>query len=72
MKLLDRIYFTIKNAINPITYDEAYDDGVLAGIEIANARIAEELKAKYPYDLKNQAFRLGYEHAVAVAKGEVK
>lgn len=71
MKLLDKIYFALKNITNPASFDEAYDDGFRAGVEVARARILAEMDAKFPYDLKNQAFRLGYTHAVEAAKGNL-
>ncbi len=71
MKLLDRIYFAFKNLTNPVTFDEAYDDGFKAGAMVAQARMEAALNEKYPYELKNEAFRFGYKHAVEVVKGNI-
>lgn len=70
-KLLDKIYFIFKNISNPASFDEAYDDGFRAGVEVTKARILQEMKDKYPYELKNQTFRFGYQHAVEAAKGKL-
>jgi hypothetical protein len=65
------MYCIFKNITNPASFDEAYDDGFRAGVEVTKARLLREMKDKYPYDLKNQAFRLGYQHAVEAAKGNL-
>jgi hypothetical protein len=70
-KLLDKIYFILKNISNPASFDEAYDDGFRAGVEVARARMLQEMDAKFPYELKNEAFRFGYKHAVEAAKGKL-
>jgi hypothetical protein len=71
MKLLDKIYFVLKNISNPASFDEAYDDGFRAGVEVCRARILQEMEAKNPYTIKNDAFRLGYKHAIEAAKGNL-
>lgn len=70
-KLLDKIYFILKNISNPASFDEAYDDGFRAGVEVCKARILQEMDAKFPYDLKDEAFRFGYKHAIEAAKGNL-
>ena len=69
--MLDRIYFKLKDK----GYEEGYVDGVKDGwgdgYDIAQAGLEAKLKE---HDLQhaNEAFQLGYAHAVAVVKGEVK
>jgi hypothetical protein len=74
-RLLDRIYFKLKDK----GYEEGYVDGVKDGwgdgydIGQVNAKSAIETNlAIYNPNLSDKSFQLGYAHAVAVMKGEIK
>jgi hypothetical protein len=68
LKTLDNIWFTIKDKL--AGYNSGYTDGIRAGYDIAQGAVEAKL---YEHDLQhaNEAFQLGYAHAVAVVKGEI-
>lgn len=72
LKALDTIYFRLKDAWDVLLGREAilkaYTDGIVEGIEIANARLERALAMSDPYQFENQHFKLGYYYASETAK----
>lgn len=77
LKLIDKIYFRLRDAVygyqkgfdagQAVGFSEGYDIGVQA----ARLVMSENLVARNP-NLSDDAFKLGYAHAVAIVKGEIK
>ena len=72
LKALDTAYFRVKDAWQVLLGKDAilkaYSDGVIDGIDIANARIKAELDTSDPHQFTNQHFKLGYYYAAETAK----
>ena len=68
LRLLDNIWFTIKDKL--AGYNSGYTDGIRAGYDIAQGGLEAKLK-EHDLQHSNEAFQLGYAHAVAVVKGEI-
>lgn len=76
MKLLDKMYFYVQNKMRG--YNEGYElgnnegwtEGYDAGIIASRIAVIAKLEARDP-KMSNEAFQLGYAHAIAVAKGEI-
>ena len=47
---------------------KAYTEGIVEGIEIANARITQRLDTVDPYNFQNQHFKLGFYYATDTVK----
>ena len=71
-RALDTIYFRVKDAWSVLMGREAilkaYTDGIVEGIEIANARLERALSVSDPHQFENQHFKLGYYYASETAK----
>ena len=71
-RALDTIYFRLKDAWQVLLGRDAilkaYTDGIVEGIEIANARVTQVLASADPYNFQNQHFKLGYYYATEQAK----
>lgn len=68
-RTLDKIWFWFKDRSQG--YDSGYNDGFRAAMEVTQAQTLSRLQEK-DLGLNNKTFQLGYNHAVAVVKGEVK
>ena len=72
LRALDTIYFRIKDAWHVLMGKEAilsaYTDGIVEGIEIANARIQREFDVANPHQFQSNHFKLGYYYATEQAK----
>jgi hypothetical protein len=68
-RLLDRIWFTMQDKLKG--YESGYIDGFRSGIDVHQGVIEMQLR---DHDLHhaNPEFQLGYAHAVAIVKGEIK
>ena len=71
-RALDVIYFRVKDAWQVLMGRDAilkaYTEGIVEGIEIANARITQRLDSMNPYNFQNQHFKLGYYYATDTVK----
>ena len=71
-RALDTIYFRLKDAWQVLLGRDAilkaYTDGIVEGIEIANARVTQVLASADPYNFQNQHFKLGYYYATDTVK----
>ena len=71
-RALDTIYFRVKDAWQVLMGRDAilkaYTEGIVEGIEIANARITQRLDSMDPYNFQNQHFKLGYYYATDTVK----
>jgi hypothetical protein len=77
MKYVDKIYFWFQNKHRG--YNKGYDDGQNfgwhegydAGIIASRMAVIAKLEALDP-NMSNEAFQLGYSHALEIARGNVK
>ena len=71
-RALDTAYFRLKDAWSVLKGEEAilkaYTEGIVEGIEIANARLTRALDMSDPHQFENQHFKLGYYYATEQAK----
>ena len=71
-RALDTIYFRVKDAWSVLMGRDAilkaYTEGIVEGIEIANARITQRLDTVDPYNFQNQHFKLGFYYATDTVK----
>jgi hypothetical protein len=67
LRALDTMYFRLKDAWRVVKGEDAilkaYSEGIVEGMEIANARVISELDSRDPYQFENQHFKLGYYYA---------
>jgi hypothetical protein len=72
LRALDKAYFRLKDAWTVLTGKDAilkaYTDGVTEGVEIANARILQQLGMTDPHQFESQHFKLGYYYASETVK----
>lgn len=81
MKRLDRIYFTIQDKLEGLAkghdciqeqaYAKGWDEGFDNGLVSSRRAVINKLEEKN-LNSSDQSFQLGYLHALAIAKGEVK
>jgi len=75
LRLIDRIYFKLTDRGYLDGYDQGFTEGYADGREDGKAEarqeILDELTMLNPH-LKDQIFQLGYNHAVKVARGEIR
>lgn len=67
-RLLDNLLNKIRD--HRLGYNSGYVDGLEAGISATRAGIERKLSDKNPR-MNSAEFQLGYEHALAVVKGEI-
>lgn len=70
LKLIDNIYFNLRSILRDP--NEMWHAGYQAGLEVKQAAILAELSDKSLHGFSDPSLALGYSHAVAVVKGEVK
>jgi hypothetical protein len=70
LKTIDRIYFNLRNILRDP--EVLYQEGYAAGVENTRAHILADLSEKSLAGFPDSSLVLGYAHAVAVVKGEVK
>jgi hypothetical protein len=70
LKLIDNIYFNLRSIIRDP--NEMWHAGYQAGLEVKQAAILAELSEKSLHGFSDASLTLGYAHAVAVVKGEIK
>ena len=72
LRTLDVIYFRLKDAWQVVKGEDAilkaYTDGIVEGMEIANARVTRGLDNADPHQFENNHFKLGYYYATETAK----
>jgi len=77
MKYVDRVYFWFQNKYRG--YNQGFDDGESAGwtdgydsgLVASRMAVIAKLETLNP-NMNDESFQLGYLHALAIAKGEVK
>lgn len=70
LRTIDRIYFNLRNILRDP--NEMWYEGFAAGVETKKSHILSELSEKSLAGFPDASLALGYAHAVAVVKGEVK
>jgi hypothetical protein len=70
LKLIDNIYFNLRSVLRDP--NEMWHAGYKAGLEVKQAAILAELADKSLHGFSDPSLGLGYAHAVAVVKGEIK
>lgn len=70
LKVIDNIYFNLRSILRDP--NEMWHAGYQAGLEVKQAAILAELSDKSLHGFSDPSLALGYAHAVAVVKGEVK
>lgn len=68
LKLIDKIYFRIRDWFDKGAVDRAYDQGLNHGADLMRARILSELQRLAPHDFKSQELKLGFIYAQGIVK----
>ena len=67
-RLIDDLLNKIRD--HRLGYNSGYVDGLRTGISTTRAGLEQKLTEKNPR-MNNAEFQLGYEHALAIVKGEI-
>lgn len=70
LKTIDRIYLNLRNITKDP--DALWHEGFEAGRQVQQAAILAKLSEKSVQGFSDPSLTLGYQHAVAVAKGEIE
>ena len=68
LKLIDKIYFRVRDWFDKGAVDRAYDEGLNNGASVMQARILSELRRLSPHDFKSQELKLGFVYAEGIVK----
>ena len=68
LKLIDKVYFRIRDWFDKGAVDRAYDEGLENGASIMKARMIQELSRLAPTDFKSQELKLGFIYAQGIVK----
>lgn len=81
MKKLDRLYFTIHDRLLGLAkgydciqeegYSKGWDEGFDNGVVSSRKAVINKIEEKN-LNASDESFQLGYLHALAIAKGEVR
>ena len=68
LKLIDKVYFRIRDWFDKGAVDRAYYEGLENGASIMKARMIQELSRLAPTDFKSQELKLGFIYAQGIVK----
>lgn len=68
LKLIDKLYFRIRDWFDKGAVDRAYDQGLNHGADVMKGRMLAELRRLSPHDFKSQELKLGFVYAEGIVK----